>query len=208
MNRWIVAILSILSVATFEGCANIPRQSAELSAALNNQISDMQKVHLALMNRYFDEVEGRMRQTLMGDYKDALVQTMKDKQREKGKELTVEQYDKIIARVLARQDQVLADLQKMRSDASSAIMDRYVLMRSEGQSLQQLLESASKLQEARQKYTGQVEAKVDSGLNFLEKVDAKVQGYVDEANRVREVVNKIKDEVKGDVEEVIHGQPR
>lgn len=207
-RRWSIAVLSFLSLAASSGCANIPRQSADLSAALNDQISDMQKAHIALVNRYFDTVEGQMRQTILTDYKDALVQMMKDKQKAKGADLTVEQYDKIMAKVLARQTTVVADLQKTRSEALSAITDRYVLMRSEGQSLQNLLDSASKLQEARQKYTAQAEAKLNSGVDFLEKVDAKVQSNVDEANRVKDSLNKIKNDVQQDAGELINGNSK
>lgn len=207
-RRWSIAVFSFLSVALLGGCANIPRQSVELSASLNDQISDMQKAHITLVNRYFDNVEGQMRQTITTDYKDTLVQMMKDKQKAKGADITLEQYDKIMAKVLARQTLVVADLQKTRSDALSVITDRYVLMRSEGQSLQNLLDSASKLQEARQKYTGQVEAKMNTGIDFLEKVDAKVQSNVDEANRLKDGLNKIKNDVQKDAGELINGNSK
>lgn len=201
-------VLGLCAAAPLTGCANVPRQSADLSAALNDQIADMQKAHIVLVNRYFDNVEDQMRQTIQTDYKDALVQTMKDKQKAKGTDLTLEQYDKIIAKVLARQTQVVSDMEKTRSEVLSSITDRYVLMRSEGQALQNLLDSASKLQEARQKYTAQAEAKINSGIDFLEKVDAKVQSNIDEANRVKEGLNKIKADVKKDAEEAINGNPK
>lgn len=208
MRRWDIVAFSFLSLALLDGCANIPRQSADLSAALNDQIADMQTTHIALVNRYFDNVEGQMRQTIMTDYKDTLVQMMKDKQKAKGADLTLEQYDKIMTKVLTRQTLVVADLQKTRSDALSAITDRYVLMRSEGQSLQNLLDSASKLQEARRKYTAQAEAKLNTGIDFLEKVDAKVQSNVDEANRLKDGLNKIKNDVQKDAGELINGNSK
>lgn len=196
-------IVIYLALALLSGCANTPRQSVELSAALTAQVTDMQKAHIALVNRYFDEVEARVRQTITIEYKDGLVQGMKDKQKEKGRELTLDQYDKIMTKVLSRQDQAMSDLQKSRSDVLSSITERYILMRSESQSLHRLLAASSKLQEERQKYTGAFEAKTAEGLDFLERVDSKVKVYMDEANRVKEGINKI----KSDASEVLDARP-
>ena len=197
ISRNAIAILVLSS--TLAGCANIPRQSAELSGALTDQISDLQKTHIALLNAYFNEVETRMRQTISTEYKNGLVQMMEDKQKVNGKELTIEQYDKIMSRVQAKQDQVIVNLEKTRSEALTALLARYVLMQTESQSLQSLLESASKLQETRQRYTGALEAKAQSGVDFLQTVDTKVQSSLDEVNRVKDSVKK----VKSDVNEVI-----
>ena len=88
------------------GCATVPRQSVELAAAVTAQTADMRRVSVELTNRYFDEVERRMREAVMGKYKDEIVDGVRAKLKEKGRDLTIEQYDKVITRVLAKQSDV------------------------------------------------------------------------------------------------------
>lgn len=196
--------LALLCALALSGCASIPRESAELSGALHAQLEDMRGKHIVLVNKYFGEVEARVRNAILVDYKDALVQAMKDRLKEKGKELTTEQYDQIVSRVLAKLDQAMKDLEKDRSEVLSEVTERYILMTSETQALHGLLVSASKLEESRKKITGAAEERAAAGIKYLQGVDNRVQGYFDEVNKVKGGIKK----VKSDVEEVLDAQPR
>lgn len=186
------------------GCASIPKESAELSGALHAQLEDLRAKHIALVNKYFGEVEARVRNAILTEYKDALVQAMRDRLKEKGKELTTEQYDQIMTRVLAKLDHDMKGLEADRSEVLVEVTDRYVLMASETQAIHALLVSASKLEESRKKVTGAAEGRLEGGIKYLQNVDAHVQGYFDEVNKVKSGLKKI----KTDVEEVLDGQQR
>jgi len=196
--------VSVAGALALSGCASIPRQSAELSGALHSQLEDMRVKHVALVNKYFGEVEARVRSAILNDYKDALVQAMRERLREKGKDLTTEQYDQIVSRVLTKMDQALKDLERDRSEVLGEVTERYVLMTSEAQAIHGLLVSATKLEESRKKITGAVEERAEAGVKYLQSVDNRVQGYLNEVEKVKGGLKKI----KSDVEEVLDGQPR
>lgn len=193
----------ILGLVLFcQGCASIPKQSVELSAALTDQIVEMRTKHLEAINRYFSEVEGRIRRTMLTEYKDDYVAGMREKRRAKGKELTLEEYDRINSIVLEELDASMKDLERDRSRVLTDVMDRYSLMQAESQSLHGLLAAASKIQELRQTVTGKLEKQADEKFKMLESVDQKAQGYLQKAQKVKRSAENLKSEAEGIKKEI------
>lgn len=179
---------SLVLLAWLSGCASVPRQSVELASALSNQTADMRRVSVELTNRYFDEVERRMREALMGKYKDAIVEGVRTKLKEKGRDLTIEQYDKIVMRVLTKQSEVIASVETTRSQALSEILNRYTLLETEIRSLQNLLASAAGNQDVLSKLLGSIPQQVPTDV--LRSVDETVNRELGALESVQDAASK------------------
>jgi hypothetical protein len=142
----------VVLMAAMVSCIYIPTESVPLSTALGEMVTGARTSHINLVNRHFDLVEKNIDEFALGEYKEAFLANVRKLLKERDPdfiELTPEQYDKTIMRILKNRQKWINAVRSDRQSLLRSLEDYYSTMIEVNASITSLLSSAAGLGEAR-----------------------------------------------------------
>ena len=138
----------ILLLVSFTGCASVPAVSVELSVALGKMIVKARESHINLANKHFDRLVDDADKFMLIEYKPAFLDNLRKilkREDPNFQELTVEQYDKAMERLVKIRLGWVNDIQKARRELLVLLDDFYADMVKANVEITGFLSSAAKV---------------------------------------------------------------
>lgn len=145
-------LLIALPLSVAAGCASIPAESVELSKLVGEMIASARTSHLTLAHRHFDQLTANVEAFALGEYKQKFLDNLRKLLRERDtsfKDLTFEQYDRAVSRVLRTRAEWVAEVQKSRLEVLRGLEEHYAALLAANAELTSLLKSAAELGDSR-----------------------------------------------------------
>lgn len=179
--RW---LLLVLMLTAFGGCTTIPPESVKLSTMLGHMIINAKVAHINLVNKHFDRLVDDTDRFMLGEYKVAFLNNLRKTLKRDDpnfQELTMDQYDKAMDRLMKIRLNWVNDIQKARRDLLASLEEYYAVMAQANNEVTNLLGTATGLGDSRNKildaFGGQVstkarelETKLFDSTNYVEQM--------------------------------------
>lgn len=195
-----LAILLAVTIVS-GGCANIPKESVELSSEIGKGIAESRRAHVALLNTYFQQKKTDLDQFIENDYLEALVGNVQQGLKKAGKPdtLTTAQLRDILKEVIAERDSKHADLEKTRVLLLGKIEDHYFTLTQANSGITALLASAVAVKDATTRMTATVKTTTQGKID-LDAIDLKVNEDLKKVGGAAKKATSIYDHVKNLIE--------
>ena len=149
--RWIFLILILSGF----GCTSIPPESAKLSNMIGRMIVNAKTSHMILVNKHFDRLSDDANRFMVNEYKPAYLGNLRKIMKRDDpnfRELTTEQYDQAMDRLLAIRLKWISEVQKSRRELLDSLEEYYKVMLAANDEITHLLNTALGLEEARNRF--------------------------------------------------------
>jgi len=209
-----------LGFAVLMGCAHIPREAPDLSAELGNQISSVEKAHLALLHQFFELKRNEIDEFVQEEYLPVFAKNFFSEPKissgwntivsendpsERLKFLTVVGV-KLQVEIDRRRAILIDPINSMEIEVTRALEAEYEQAKAINQALTGLLYSGSEVSENRQRYlemVGVSDEKVESVINKVGDVVGKMlEGAKEAEDKAPEIdeylqkFNELKEKLK------------
>ena len=140
--------LIVLALSVIAGCAVIPPETVELSTLLGQMIETTEISHIVLVNKHFDQWIENADRFMRTEYKPAYISNLRKilkRDDPNFQELTIEQYDKAVDRLMRIRNGWVSEIQKAREELLASIKEYYTNMIYANNEITNFLNSTSKL---------------------------------------------------------------
>lgn len=140
--------LIVLVLLALTSCAVIPPETVELSTLLGQMIATTETSHIVLVNKHFDQWIENADRFMKTEYKPAYISNLRKilkRDDPNFQELTIEQYDKAIDRLMRIRNGWISEIQKAREELLVSIKEYYTNMIYANNEITNFLNSTSKL---------------------------------------------------------------
>jgi hypothetical protein len=173
-------------------CARIPVQSVELSQALKDEGERMHQLNLALVDKLFQEKRHLINEFMTNEYTPALVENFK-KLVPPGTDYEAEFAEMMQAlypRINARKDSLVTVLDEEKAGVVAKLNLDYKVYANAFDELQNLLRSASRLNQKRTEVYGQIKELTNNRLD-LEAIDKALNQFIKDAGNIGEKASRL-----------------
>ena len=195
------------------GCASIPSEAPELSTQLGNRISAIEKANINLLHKFFDLKRDEVDKFINEDWtpefaknlfsepkiKDAWNTIVSDNDPNERLKFLVITGPKLQAKINQKRHEMIKPLDDLERGLEQKIRDEYTQARSINNSITSFLESASKIDENRQRYLNMTGASNNSVNNVIDGVSDTINNLLqkgteaqNKTQQVENYINKLK----------------
>lgn len=183
----IMKYLFIILCLAVMSCAKIPIQAVELSNALKDESQRMHEMNLALVEYVFNEKRVLVNEFINNEYSPALIENFKELLPDgvDYKKDLVEIMQAINPRIDARRDSLLQVLEALKMMIAQKLNTDYKVYSSAFTEMQNLLASASKLNQQRESVYANIKALSNNQIN-LQGIDDAMNRFIKGAGTISE----------------------
>ncbi|TAK63640.1 MAG: hypothetical protein EPO24_04010 [Bacteroidetes bacterium] len=170
-------VVSILLVVLLGSCATIPSESVELSQLVGEMINSAKVSHVNMVNLHFNAQSKDVDLFALHDYKEKFLSNIRDKKKERDPafvELTFDEYDRAMERVLKKRTELLAEVEANRQRVLQALEEHYTVLLASNSEVTALLRSAAKLSETRSALLERFGQKIGISGTKIKEVEDKI----------------------------------
>lgn len=153
MKKFAMLVIAALMVA-MTSCAAIPPEAVQLSTTLGQMISKAKAAHISMVDQHFDNLALQAEKFAMNEYKQAFMDSVKAKMKQKDPNftaLTPDQYDAAITRVMNIKMGWLKSIWANKQTVLKSLEDYYALMEQANAEVTNLIRSAAGVENTRNK---------------------------------------------------------
>lgn len=160
-----------MSLLLLGGCASVPEESVKLSQNLASLIKISKSTHINLINKHFSVMATNIDRFAMNEYKQAFLDNVRRIMRRENPtfdELTLEQYDKAMMRVIKIRNEWIDQLKKAHTEMLLKTEQLYADMMEVNYSLTSLLVSVTGLESSQRNILDSIENGLSKKARDLE----------------------------------------
>ncbi len=190
-------LISLFLIAAFvAGCATIPPQSINLTDAISEEGKRMHQLNLALLNKMFKEKRERIDRFIKNEYTPKYLEEFK-KRIPEGVNVDAELPNILAAtipEINSRRDMMQSALENQRVKLVTKLEEDFKAYEDAALKLRNLLESAVKLDEEKQKIYSQISNLSDNKIE-LNKIENSINDFILDSGDVSQNILKLNETI-------------